>query len=85
MQTLFRFIERLKTPTPVNLPIAQGDRVDEALNKLQGQLLEFSSAPPTFVPSGKTYKVKADTQVLFTEEIDLDGDLDLDGVLVEVN
>lgn len=85
MLTLFRFIERLKTPTPVNLPIAQGDRVDEALNKLQGQINESSSAVPTRVASGTTFKVKADSQALFTEEIELDGDLDLDGILVEVN
>ena len=32
----FKFIQRLLTPVPVNAPIAAGDRVDEALNKLQG-------------------------------------------------
>lgn len=40
---------------------------------------------PTFVPAGQTFAVPADTQVLMAEEIDLEGDLDLDGVLVEVN
>lgn len=34
----FKFIQRLLTPVPVNAPIAAGDRVDEALNKLQGQI-----------------------------------------------
>lgn len=36
--TLFRGIERLSPPSPVDSPIAEGDRVDEALNKLQGQI-----------------------------------------------
>lgn len=40
---------------------------------------------PTYVAAGKSFKVPADTQALFTEEIELDGDLDLDGVLVEVS
>ena len=40
---------------------------------------------PTKVASGDTFTVPADTQLLFSEEIDLEGDLDLDGVLVEVN
>lgn len=34
----FKFIQRLLAPAPLNAPIAEGDRVDEALNKLQGQI-----------------------------------------------
>ena len=38
MLTFFRFIERLRAPALVNAPLAEGDRVDEALFKLQGQI-----------------------------------------------
>ena len=40
---------------------------------------------PTKVASGDTFTVPADTQVLMAETIELDGDMDIDGVLVEVN
>lgn len=40
---------------------------------------------PTVVASGDTFTVPAGTQVLFAEEIDVEGELDIDGVLVEVN
>ena len=44
-----------------------------------------AATTPTLVSSGQTFTVPADTQVLFSEEIELEGDLDLDGVLTEVN
>lgn len=81
----FRFVQRLLSPNPVNVPIAEGDRIDEALNKLQGQINEFSGSTPTKVASDKIYKVKANTQALMSEEIDLEGELDLEGILVEVS
>ena len=43
------------------------------------------NATPTRIASGKTLTVEADTQMLFSEMIDIDGELVLDGVLVEVN
>ena len=40
---------------------------------------------PLFVASDETFAVTENTQVLFSEMIDIDGILDLDGILVEVN
>jgi len=44
-----------------------------------------ASYPPTRVASGATFSVPADQQVLFSEEIELDGALEIDGVLTEVD
>lgn len=44
-----------------------------------------ASSVPTIVPSGSVFSVPVNTQVLFSEEIELDGELELDGILVEVN
>lgn len=41
----FKFISRLINPTPVNAAIADGDRIDEAINKLQGQINAGSGGP----------------------------------------
>ena len=46
---------------------------------------EGSAGVPTSVDSGSVFSVPANTQTLFSEEITLAGDLELDGVLVEVN
>lgn len=43
------------------------------------------SATPTKIATDKTLTVDADTQMLFSEEIDVDGELSIDGILVEVN
>lgn len=44
-----------------------------------------SAGVPLYIAQGETYTVPENRQVLFTEEIELDGDLELDGILVEVN
>lgn len=60
----------------------------KVLALVDGQAVEVeasggSAAVPTLAAAD--FVVPANTQVLFTEEIDLDGfELDLDGVLVEV-
>lgn len=40
---------------------------------------------PLYIADGDTFSVPANSQVLFTEMIDCDGLIDLDGLLVEVN
>jgi hypothetical protein len=40
---------------------------------------------PTFVPEGQSFTVPANTQVLFAVPIDVEGNLIIEGVLVEVN
>lgn len=40
---------------------------------------------PKVIPAGETYVVPAGKQVLFAEEIDIKGDLVIDGDLVEVS
>ena len=39
---------------------------------------------PRVIPAGETYVVPANTQVLFADEIEIEGDLVIDGDLVEV-
>lgn len=46
---------------------------------------KFAPTVPTKVPAGSVFLVSADTQMLFSEEIDVDGELDLEGILVQVN
>jgi hypothetical protein len=43
------------------------------------------NATPTKIASGGIFTVEADTQMLFSEMIDVQGELVLDGILVEVN
>jgi hypothetical protein len=38
-------------------------------------------ATPTLITAGTTYSVASSTQVVFTEEIQVDGELSIDGVL----
>lgn len=45
----FKFIARLTAPAPTNVALASGDKVDTALNKLQGQI---NAVPAALV--GKT-------------------------------
>lgn len=42
---------------------------------------------PTVIPAGETFVVPADTQLLFAESIELEGDamIDVEGDLVEVS
>jgi len=40
---------------------------------------------PTFIASGDTYTVPANRQALFATNIDNEGILDLEGVLIEVD
>ena len=51
----FKFIQRLLTPIPIDAPIAAGDRVDEALNKLQGQI-DASGGGSAAVPTSAKSK-----------------------------
>jgi hypothetical protein len=44
-----------------------------------------ASAVPTLIASGDTYTVAANTQVLWSEDIDIEGTLDVVGAFVEVN
>ena len=44
-----------------------------------------SAAVPTLIASADTFTVPANSQSLYAETIDVEGILDLDGVLVEVN
>ena len=43
-----------------------------------------NALPPTFIASGESYTVPANRQALFTLPIDVEGELALDGALVEV-
>ena len=45
----------------------------------------FAGGTPTLIPSGSVFTVAENTQVLFTEEIHLDGDLNIDGWLTEIS
>jgi len=40
---------------------------------------------PRVIPAGETFHVPSGKQVLFAEEIDVEGDLVIDGDLVEVS
>lgn len=53
----FKFIARLLTPAPTNTAIAAGDRVDQALDKLQGQVnaLKATSGGATSSVPGRAF------------------------------
>lgn len=59
--------------------------IDGVYTEVEIQAGGGAAAVPTVVADGAVFSVPAGSQVLFTEEIELDGELDLDGVLVEVN
>lgn len=55
-----------------------------------GQIVEVeaaggSAAVPTKVAAGAVYTVSADSQALYADMIDVEGEIVLDGVLIEVN
>jgi hypothetical protein len=50
-----------------------------------GETLTSGSAVPTHIAAGDTYTVLEDTQVLFASPIDIEGFLDIEGLLIEVN
>lgn len=61
-----------------------------ALALIDGALVEIEvggggGSVPTLVPAGSTFAIPADTQVLFSEPMTIEGEIDLDGVLVEVS
>lgn len=45
------------------------------------------SSTPTVIKDGHTFRVKAETQVLYAEPIELEGDavIQIDGALIEVD
>jgi hypothetical protein len=51
----------------------------------RAQFAKKAEWTPRVIPDGETYLVPAGKQVLFVEEIDIEGDLVIDGDLVEVN
>lgn len=72
------------SPAGANL-LAVIDYLNTEFNKSPFQGGGGVEATPTKIPLGAVFTVAADTQVLFSEEIELDGEIDLDGILVEVN
>lgn len=52
---------------------------------LDADLAKKADWTPRVIPAGEAYYVPPDKQLLFAEEIDIEGDLVIDGDLVEVN
>jgi hypothetical protein len=53
--------------------------------RFDSELAKKSDWTPQLIPMGQTFLVPADKQLLFAEEIDVEGDLVIDGDLVEVS
>ncbi len=51
----------------------------------RAELAKKAAWTPKVIPVGETYVVPAGKQVLFAEEIDIEGDLVIDGDLLEVS
>lgn len=83
----FKFLARLGIPVPVNQPIAAGDRIDEALNKLQGQINNASPGPAILVAAGTVFLVPSNKQILYSVPIEIEagGYIESDGAIIDVN
>jgi|GEM_PF-3574717 len=58
---------------------------DITRKQFDAELAKKAARTPRVIPGGETYVVPGNTQVLFAEEIDIEGDLVIDGDLLEVS
>lgn len=67
--------------------LADGDLLQwvAADSQFQPVPASIAGAVPTLIASGDTYTVAADTQILWADDIDIEGTLDVSGSFIEVN
>lgn len=66
-------------------PVVGVSATTSAFTALHGDGAWRSPSVPTLIPSGATYAVDADTQILWADDIDVEGTLDVSGRFIEVN
>lgn len=82
----FKFIDALSNLVFQDEKVQNGDKIEEAIGKLQGQIDSIGpSFVPTLVLSTEAFEVPENTQALFIKRIKIEdgGRIKLSGLLIE--